>query len=84
MKRRTWLALPCAMVALAMGYAAQGLTTKSAQPLQADGLEALVEVPTPASDTLAAAGDSKQSKPSAIVLPCRNQPRGAMWILRYG
>ena len=63
------------MVALAMGYAAQGLTTKSAHPLQADGLEALVEVPTPASDTLAAAGRLKavqaQRNSSALSEPAQ-------------
>ena len=53
------MALPLAVGALALGYAAQGLTTKSSQPLQGDVLDALIEAPAPPSDTLAAAEQLK-------------------------
>jgi peptidoglycan hydrolase-like amidase len=48
------MALPLAVGALALGYAAQGLTTKSFQPIEGDLLDALIEAPAPSSETLAA------------------------------
>ena len=53
------MALPLAVGALALGYAAQGLTTKSFQPMKGDLLDALIGAPAPVSDTLAAAEQLK-------------------------
>ena len=72
------MALPLALVALALGYAAQGLTTKSNQPVGGDVLDALIEAPAPPSDTLAAAEQLKsiQAQRSASVLsePAQGSP----------
>jgi len=77
-KGRSWLALPLAVGALALGYAAQGLTAKSNQPLQGDVLDALIEVPTPPADTLAAAEQLKalqaQRGGSALTEPAQGRP----------
>jgi len=53
------MALPLAVGALALGYAAQGLTTKSFQPIEGDLLDALIEAPAPPSETLAAGEELK-------------------------
>jgi len=72
------MALPLALGALALGYAAQGLTTKSNQPVGGDVLDALIEAPAPPSDTLAAAEQLKaiQAQRSASVLsePAQGSP----------
>jgi len=76
--RRSWLALPLAVGALALGYAAQGLTTKSNQPLEGDVLNALIETPALPSDTLAAAEQLKalqaQRSRSALSEPAQGSP----------
>ena len=72
------MALPLAVGALALGYAAQGLTTKSKQPVQGDVLDALIEAPAPPSDTLAAAEQLKelqaQRSGSALSEPPQGRP----------
>ena len=77
-KGRPWIALPLAVGALALGYTAQGLTTKSNQPLQGDVLDALIEAPAPPSDTLAAAEQLKalqaQRSGSALSEPAQGNP----------
>jgi hypothetical protein len=72
------MALPLALGALALGYAAQGLTTKSFQPMEGDLLDALIEAPAPPSDTLAAAEQLKalqaQRSRSALSEPAHGSP----------
>ena len=72
------MALPLAVGALALGYAAQGLTTKSNQPVGGDVLDALIEAPAPPSDTLAAAEQLKaiqaQRSGSALSEPAQGSP----------
>jgi len=67
-----------ALGALALGFAAQGLTTKSPQPLQGDVLDALIEAPKAPSDTLAAAEQLKalqaQRNLSALSEPSQGRP----------
>jgi hypothetical protein len=78
MKGRFWMALPLAVGALALGYAARGLTTKTFHPLEADVFDALIEVPAPPSDTLAAAKQLKalqaQRSRSALSEPAQGEP----------
>ena len=72
------MALPIAVGALALGYAAQGLTAKSNQPVGGDVLEALIEKPAPPADTLAAAEQLKalqaQRSGSALSEPAQGSP----------
>ena len=72
------MALPLAVGALALGYAAQGLTTKSNQPFGGEVLDALIEAPAPPSDTLAAAEQLKalqaQRSDSALSEPAQGKP----------
>ena len=72
------MALPLAMGALALGYAAQGLTAKSNQPVGGDVLDALIEAPAPPADTLAAAEQLKalqaQRSDSALSEPAQGKP----------
>ena len=72
------MALPLAMGALALGYAAQGLTAKSNQPVGGDVLDALIEAPAPPTDTLAAAEQLKalqaQRSGSALSEPAQGNP----------
>jgi hypothetical protein len=72
------MALPLAMGALALGYAAQGLTAKSNQPVGGDVLDALIEAPAPPADTLAAAEQLKalqaQRSGSALSEPAQGNP----------
>ena len=72
------MALPLAVGALALGYAAQGLTTKSNQPVGGDVLDTLIEAPAPPSDTLAAAEQLKaiqaQRSGSALSEPAQGSP----------
>jgi hypothetical protein len=74
------MALPLALGALALGYAAQGLTAKSNQPVGGDVLDALIEAPAPPADTLAAAEQLKalqaQRSGSALSEPAQGNPVG--------
>ncbi len=72
------MALPIAVGALALGYAAEGLITKSNQPVGGDVLDALIEAPAPPTDTLAAVEQLKalqaQRSGSALSEPAQGSP----------
>lgn len=60
MNRQALLVVPLAIVAVGLGYAGQGLSSKPSESLQGELIEALIATPPPAADTQTAAQQLKQ------------------------
>ena len=77
-KQSSWLAIPLAMAALALGYGAQGLTTQSSGQRQDDVMDALMAAPTPRSRSVQGAdqlrGIRTQRSGSGLSEPSQGSP----------